>query len=346
MKYTPLKNATDHISIIGLGTMTFGQQNTLSEAMKQMDYAVDHGINFFDTAEMYPVPANPTTQGATESYIGEWLVKSKKRPDIMLATKITGIGKHVSHVAPSLRYTKERLKDALRQSLIRLKTDYIDIYQLHWPERSTNCFGKLGYPVDNPIEWEDNFKEVVHTLSQFRREGYIRYWGLSNETPWGLMRALQESSEFENFSPVTIQNPYNLLNRTFEIGLSEMAMREQVGLLAYSPLAFGLLTGKYHDKTATNFSRLKQFPQMARYNSPIVYSIAEEYIQLARQYDLSPVQLALGYILNRPFLSSVIIGATNLSQLAENLDTSHVQLPAEVLQQVETIHLRNSNPAP
>ena len=346
MKYTNIRNSDQKISKICLGTMTFGEQNSMEEAMLQMDMAIDYGINFFDTAEMYPVPANPATQGKTESYLGTWFKKTNKRHEIILATKITGPGRHVTHVAPDLRYTRTRIKEALHKSLHRLKTDYIDIYQLHWPERTTNCFGKLGYPVEATDYWEDNFSEVIETLHQSKEEGHIRFWGLSNETPWGVMRALNESRLFTNFAPVTIQNPYSFLNRTFEIGLSEMAMRENVGLLAYSPLAFGMLTGKYHDQTATSFARLNQFPQMARYSRPEVYRIAQEYIQVAHDFNMSPAQMAIAYILQKPFLDAAIIGATNLHQLLENIESFDLELPMTLINRIESIHNQHANPAP
>lgn len=346
MKYTQIRNSDQKISKICLGTMTFGEQNTMEEAWRQMDVALEHGVNFFDTAEMYPVPANPATQGKTESYLGEWFNKTKKRNQIVLATKITGAGRHVTHVAPDLRYTPTRLKNALQQSLRRLKTDYIDLYQLHWPERATNCFGRLGYPTETEDYWQDNFYEVIKTMHDFREEGLIRFWGLSNETPWGVMRALNESRAFNNFAPVTIQNPYNLLNRTFEIGLSEMAIREDVGLLAYSPLAFGLLTGKYHDQTATTFARLNQFPQMARYSKPEVYRIAQDYIQVAKDFNVNPAQMAIAYTLQKTFLDSVIIGATNQHQLIENIQSVNLELPQTLINRIESIHGLHANPAP
>jgi len=346
MKYTQLGQTDVQISKICLGTMTFGQQNSREEAWKQIDMAKGRGVNFMDTAEMYPVPANAATQGSTEQFIGDYFAKNKKRNEWIIATKVTGPGKHVSHIAGHLGFSKERMRDAIQKSLKRLHTDHIDLYQLHWPERPTNCFGRLGYPVENAGEWIDNFEEVIHTLWQFREEGLIRAWGLSNETPWGLMRALKVSESYDNFFPATIQNPYNLLNRTFEVGLSEMAMREGVGLLAYSPLAFGLLTGKYHDQSASSESRLNQFPQMARYSSDVSFEVASQYINLAKEYHLSPAQMGIAYILKRPFLYSVIAGATSLKQLSENIDSANMELPDELLRKIEDIHKSHSNPAP
>lgn len=346
MKYINLGSSDIKVSHICLGTMTFGQQNTEEEAWQQIDLAFERGVNFMDTAEMYPVPANKNTQGKTEEYIGTYFKKNKNREKWIVATKATGPGIHVAHIADNLGFSAPRLKDAIHKSLKRLHTDYIDLYQLHWPERPTNCFGRLGYPVERESDWIDNFEEVLHTLFMFRKEGLIREWGLSNETPWGLMRALNTSNSFENFKPVTIQNPYNLLNRTFEVGLSEMSLRENVGLLAYSPLAFGLLSGKYHNQTSKPENRLNQFPQMARYNSNLVYDVAAKYLQIANESGISPVLMSLAYILNRPFANAAIVGATDLQQLDENLSVSDFHLSGDIFEKIEAVHKEHSNPAP
>lgn len=346
MLYNNLGRSALSVSRICLGTMTFGQQNTYEEAVAQLDLALDRGINFIDTAEMYPVPANPATSGSTEKFIGRWIQERKNRTKFVLATKVTGPGLHVSHVSPKLGFYRQRIMEAVDNSLSRLQTDYIDLYQLHWPERKTNCFGKLGFTVDPQDTWQENFAEVTDTLHELKTQGKILHWGISNETPWGVMRFLQAAKKYDDFSPLSIQNPYNLLNRTFEIGLAEIAYRESLGLLAYSPLAFGLLTGKYHNKTASPDNRLNQFKQMARYNSEYTYAVAEKYCKLAAEYGISPAQMSIAYLLTKPWVRSVIIGATNLSQLHENIGAIDLVLSTEIGERIEKIHLTHQNPAP
>lgn len=345
MIYQLLGNTDLRISRICLGTMTFGQQNTYEEARDQMNLAVTKGINFFDTAEMYPVPANPSTQGETETYIGRWLKEYKKRSDLIIATKATGPGVHVAHINPHLGFSKQRLSEALHHSLSRLGTDYIDLYQLHWPERKTNCFGKMGFTPEND-GWEDNIADVVDTLYSFKQQGKIRYWGLSNETPWGVMRFLQEAKRYPDFMPVSIQNPYNLVNRTFEIGLAEIVFRENIGLLAYSPLAFGLLSGKYHYKQDVPQDRLNQFKQMARYNSPVTFEATSKYLEIAKSLSVSPAILSISYLLSKPYVHSVIIGATNLLQLEENISAFEWKPDDNMIGMIENVHKIIPNPAP
>jgi len=257
MEYRKLGSTDIEVSAICLGTMTYGQQNTEAEAHEQLDFAVDQGVNFIDTAELYPVPAKAETQGRTEEYIGTWLEKRGKRDDLILATKICGPGPYTDHIRTDLDYNATNIAEALEKNLSRLRTDYVDLYQIHWPSRSTNFFGKRGYYHRDG--WEDNIAEVMEGLDQIVKAGKARYVGISNETPWGMMQYLR-ASELSGLTKIqTVQNPYNLLNRTYEVGLAELSIREEVGLLAYSPMAFGLLSGKYHRKEDTPDNRINQF---------------------------------------------------------------------------------------
>ena len=344
MKYTSLPNTDIQVSKICLGTMTFGQQNTENEAHEQLNYAVSNGVNFIDTAEMYSVPGRKETQGSTERFIGTWL--KNNRDKVVLATKIAGPNKVFSYIREELNFSKESIKSAIESSLTRLQTDYIDLYQLHWPERKTNIFGIRNYKHDETEEWSDNFSEVIETMNDCIKEGKILHYGVSNETPWGLMRYVEESREFILPKPITIQNPYSLLNRTFEINLAEIAHRENIGLLAYSPLAFGVLSGKYLEGKMPEDSRLKLFPKMARYNKVNTKKATKLYFDLAQKNGLSLAQLSLSYLLQKPFLTSVIIGATKMEQLKENINSSYVELSDEVLKEIEIIFEKYPNPAP
>jgi aryl-alcohol dehydrogenase-like predicted oxidoreductase len=328
-----------------LGTMTFGQQNTESEGHEQLEYATNNGINFIDTAEMYSVPGRPETQGATERIIGTWLQKSGKREEIVLATKATGPSPAFKHISENLGFSKSRLIEALEGSLIRLKTDYIDVYQLHWPERKTNFFGQLGY-VQHDSQWQDNFDETLETLQAMVTTGKIRHWGLSNETAWGVMRTCGLADLNGLNRPLTIQNPYNLLNRSFEVGLAEIAIRENIGLLAYSPLGFGLLSGKFHKHIDTPNDRINQFKNLARYNGAKSHEATAKYIQIAEEAGISPAQMALAFVNNRPFVNSTIIGATNMSQLKENISSAAIVLSPDILSAIDKVHMEISNPAP
>jgi len=324
--------------------MTWGQQNTEKEGHEQIDYALGQGINFIDTAEMYSVPANKETQGSTEKIIGSWFKKSGQRKDIVLASKIAGPGKAMAHIRPNLGFSKEALDDALEKSLKRLQTDYIDLYQLHWPERNSNFFGKRGYEQDENEEWEDNFKEVLYSLNEFIKEGKIRKIGLSNESPYGVMRCLEEA---RNGAPKisTVQNPYSLLNRKDEIGLTEIYHRENVGLFPYSPLGMGSLSGKYlKDKNAPG--RLTLFPQYGRYGNTNSVKAIESYVEVAEKYELNPSQMALAFVNSRPFVTSTIIGATTMDQLQENIGSINLDLTEAVLNDINEIHEAIPNPAP
>jgi aryl-alcohol dehydrogenase-like predicted oxidoreductase len=346
MEYNKLGLSDLIVSKICLGTMTFGQQNALNDAFEQLDLATNYGVNFIDTAEMYPVPANPETQGKTESYLGDWFTSRKNRNKFILGTKVTGPGLHVKHINENMFFSEKRFSEALHNSLLRLKTDYIDLYQIHWPERKTNCFGKMGFSVDRDDTWSDNIQEVVQILHKFKSQGKIRYWGISNETPWGTMRYLQESKKISDFQLISIQNPYNLVNRTFEIGLAEMAFRENISLLAYSPLAFGLLSGKYHEGHSKPTDRLNQFKNMARYNSPVTFNVVSKYLDIANRHGISLAKMSLSYLMTKPYVTSVIIGATDNSQLKENMESIDITLSDQIINEIELVHKDFANPAP
>ncbi|MDB4608536.1 aldo/keto reductase [Flavobacteriaceae bacterium] len=345
MKYTTLPGTDIKVSKICLGTMTFGNQNTEQEGFDQMDLSLDQGVNFFDTAELYPVPANATTQGETERIMGNWFQKTGNRSKVVLATKAAGPGPYTAHIRDNMSFDKRNITEALDNSLKRLKTDYIDLYQLHWPERMTNFFGQRGY-VHNPKDtWTDNFEEALEVLDDLIKAGKIRHIGISNESPWGLMRYLELSKKGLP-KAITIQNPYSLLTRVFEIGNSEMCMREEIGLLAYSPLGFGRLTGKYRGGHNLDKARLTVFPNMARYNSDQSIEATEHYYQIAKNHGISLTQMALAFVNQQPFLTSNIIGATNLEQLQENIGSIDLTLSKEIMKEIEAVHNKIPNPAP
>lgn len=349
MQYRQLGNTDLEVSLICLGTMTFGEQNSEQEAHEQLDYAIDQGINFIDTAELYAVPSSKQNNGKTEEYIGTWLKNRPDRDKIIIGTKVTGpsqSGGGLKYIRPNLGFSKAAINEAIEGSLRRLQTDYVDLYQLHWPERKTNFFGKLGYVHPENEEWEDNFLEILETLNDLVKQGKIRHFGVSNETPWGVMHFLHLAEKHNLPRPVSIQNPYSLLNRSFEVGLAEVAIREQCGLLAYSPLGFGILSGKYHTKEARSDARLYKFKQMSRYLGEQTHKATGEYLKIAQEYNLSMPQMALAYVNARPFLTSNIIGATSLSQLKENIESHSLQLSKEVLEAIENVHSMYSNPAP
>ncbi len=346
MIYEQLGRTDLNVSKICLGTMTFGQQNTEAEAHEQLDYAVDQGINFIDTAELYAVPGSKETQGLTEQYIGSWLQARGKRDDVIIATKITGPSAGITWIRSALNFSREQLDIAIHNSLRRLQTEYIDLYQLHWPERRTNFFGRLGYVHDESDPWTDNFAEVLDSLQSYVQAGKIRHIGLSNETPWGVMRCLQLSDTQEVPRPVSIQNPYNLLNRSYEVGLAEVSMREDIGLLAYSPLAFGLLSGKYHSKQDSDGDRINQFKQLSRYNGRKSWEATEKYIAIANKYELSPAQLSLAFVNAQPFVTSNIIGATTMDQLREDIGSIDISFTREMAKDINKVHKEISNPAP
>jgi len=345
MKYTTIPQTDIKVSKICLGTMTYGQQNNEVEAHEQLNYAIDQGVNFIDTAEMYSIPGNKDTQGSTERYIGSWL-KDQKREDLVVGTKITGPMPYFNYIRPDLGFSKEVLHDALNKSLQRLQTDYVDVYQLHWPERNVNFFGQRNYNHNPDEKWEDNFKEVVQTLDGLVKEGKIRHYGLSNESSWGVMRHVSESKINGLSTCKTIQNPYSLLNRTFEINLAEVSLREQVGLLAYSPLAFGVLSGKYLEGQMPEKSRLKLFPAYSRYSNPQALKLTALYAELAKQNNVSLAELSLAFVNQRPFVTANIIGATTMEQLKENISSIDMTLSDEILHEIDRIQELQPNPAP
>lgn len=348
MDYRTLGRTNIKVSVIGLGTMTFGEQNTEAEGHEQIDYALDQGVNLIDTAEMYSVPPRAETYGSTERIIGAWIRKSGKRHKIVLCSKVAG----PTHVlkADYLRggtnaLNRESILAAIDSSLQRLQTDYIDVYQLHWPDRSTNFFGQLGYrhtESENTVPIE----ETLDVMTGLVKAGKIRHVGLSNETPWGLHRFLQIAEQRGLARVVSIQNPYSLLNRTFEIGLAEMAIREDVGLLAYSPLAFGVLTGKFLNGARPPESRVVRWSRFARYNGEIAERATASYVAIARQHGLDPAQMALEFVNRQRFLTSNLIGATTMEQLKTNLASAAIQLSEEVVEAIEAAHRTQPNPCP
>jgi aryl-alcohol dehydrogenase-like predicted oxidoreductase len=327
--------------------MTFGEQNTEDDAHEQLNYAIDQGINFIDTAEMYSVPGRKETQGSTERFIGTWL-KNQKREDLVIATKIVGPSPGLSYIRDNMGYSNDAIDDAIEKSFKRLQTDYIDLYQLHWPERKANFFGVRNFKQDSEDQWKDNFHEIVEKLNSLVKEGKIRHYGVSNETSWGLMKHLNESNNNGYTRCKTIQNAYSLLNRTFEGSLAEVSYRENVGLLAYSPLAFGSLSGKYLNKSPKN-ARLELYPQlkkMRRYLSEESVFVTEKYKELAEKNNLSLTHLSLAFINQQPFVTSNIIGATTMLQLKENITSIDVNLSEEILEKIDKINELQPNPAP
>ncbi len=344
MDYTKIPNTDIQVSKICLGTMTFGKQNTESEAHSQLDYAIEQGINFIDTAEMYPIAAQQATLGLTEKYIGTWLKKSGKRADLVIATKISGPNRGMEYIRQPLNFSKKSIHEAVAQSLKNLQTDCIDLYQMHWPERVMNMFGQRGIAkIDH--QWQDNFFEVLNVYDGLIKEGKIKHIGVSNENPYGVMKFLSESEKHQLPRIVTIQNPYSLLNRLFEVGLSEVCMRENVGLMAYSPLAFGFLTGKHLDGIQPT-SRLGLFPQFTRYSNENCHKATRLYQELAQANGLTLTQMALAFVNRQGFVMSTIIGATTVEQLQEDIAAFEVQLSPEIIAGINKIHAAFPDPAP
>lgn len=346
MKYNKLGRTGIDVSVICLGTMTFGRQNSQEEAFEQLDYALENGVNFIDTAEMYSVPYSEKTQGATETIIGNWIQERQNRDKFVLATKVTGPSPNMTFISDNLGFSRERIFDAIEKSLRRLKTDYVDLYQLHWPERNANFFGQLGYEHQEDEKWKDNFSEAIDTLDVLIKQGKIKHWGLSNETPWGVMRTDEVSKNFDHPRAVSIQNAYSLLTRQFEVGLAEISIREKISLLPYSPLGFGRLTDKFHNGTDTPENRINKFAQMSRYNGSKSLEAAKMYYDLAQKHDMSLAQMALAFVNSRPFVASNIIGATTMDQLKENIATGDIVLSDEILKSINDIHNLIPNPAP
>ncbi len=346
MRYTKLPRTEIEVSKICLGTMTWGKQNTEAEGHEQMDYALERGINFFDTAELYPVPAHADRYAHTEIIIGNWFKKTGNRDKVILASKIAGKAPFTKFIRET-GFKRSSIIEAVDGSLKRLQTDYIDLYQLHWPERTTNYFGQRGYEHSSRDHWKDNIHQVLETLRDLIGEGKIRQVGISNETPWGTMRFLEESKVHKELPRmITIQNPYSLLNRLFEVGLAEISMREQIGLLAYSPLGFGVLSGKYLGDKKPEKARVTLFPNYNRYSGTTSIEATQQYADLAKEHGISLPQMALAYINTRPFVTSNIIGATSMEQLKENIGSIDLELNEEVLNGIEAIHKAIPNPAP
>ena len=345
MLYNIIPHTEIKVSKICLGTMTWGNQNSEKEAFEQLDFSVDRGVNFIDTAELYPVPAEAKTSGRTSEIIGKWLTQKKNRDKLIIATKIAGPGDYTKHIRTG-GFSPTSIKDAIHKSLKRLQTDYIDLYQLHWPERSTNFFGIRDYKHNYNEKWNDNFNEILNSLDGFVKEGKIRNIGISNEKSWGAMRYIEESNKCNLPRVVTIQNAYSLLNRPFEGDLAEISIREGIGLLAYSPLGFGVLTGKYINGTASDNSRLKLFPRFSRYSSTEATNATKEYLKIALDNNLSLTQMSLAFVNQQSFVTSNIIGATNLKQLAENISSIEVTLGDDVLSKINEVHSKIPNPSP
>ena len=346
MNYNLLPNTSLKVSEICLGTMTFGNQNTESESHSQLDYAIENGINFIDTAEMYPIGGNAQIVGSTERHIGSWISKigSDKREKLIVATKIAGPNRGMEYIRKPLDFSKKSIHEAVDLSLKNLQTDYIDLYQMHWPERVMNMFGQRGL-TNIDTNWQENFFEVLTIYEGLIKEGKIKHIGLSNEAPWAVMKFIHESEKHNLPRIVSIQNPYSLLNRLFEVGLTEVCMRENVGLMAYSPLGFGFLTGKYLNGYPEN-SRLKLFPNFTRYTNENCFKATQLYKELAEANHLTLAQMAIAFVKQQKFVTSTIVGATSLEQLKENIDAFEVVLSSEINLEINRIQELIPNPAP
>ena len=345
MNYKKLGNTDLDVSTICLGTMTWGEQNSEREGFEQMDFALSQGVNFWDTAEIYSVPPREKTFGSTEEIIGNWFKKTKKRNDVILASKVCGPMREYVRGGGN-QFGKKNITEALEGSLKRLKTDYIDLYQLHWPERNTNFFGKLGYEHDDDESWT-KFEDILENLQKFIKQGKIRHIGLSNETPWGLFKFLEISKNKNLPRVLSIQNPYNLLNRTYEVGLAEMSVRENAGLLAYSPLACGYLTGKYRNNQMPKNSRIERDGDFwTRYKKPNSNKAIDAYYGIAKKYKLDLAQMSLKFLEIQPFVTSVIIGATTMEQLKTNVESVNIILTDEIIHEINEIQKHYPNPCP
>ena len=345
MKFRKLGTTNIDVSLICLGTMTWGTQNTEKDAFEQMDYAVSEGINFFDTAEIYSVPPTSESYGKTEIMIGNWLEKRKNRDKIILASKVAGPGCNWIRGGGN-NFDEKKIGEAIDGSLKRLKTDYIDLYQLHWPERSTNYFGSRDFLYNNKEGNWNSFENILEALEKFIKSGKIRYIGMSNETPYGLSRYLEISKNKGAPRMMSVQNPYNLVNRTYEIGMSEISIREKCGLLVYYPLAAGGLSGKYRNGKMPKDSRMALFKGWERHLNPLAMKAYDEYFRLAQDFNLTMVQLAQSFVNSRPFVTSNIIGATTMDQLKENVESINIEFTDEMSDRVNEIHNNNPNPSP
>lgn len=345
MKYRKLGNTSEKVSLICLGTMNWGEQNTEKDAHEQMDYAIDQGINFFDTAELYPIPPHADSHGSTERFIGNWFRKSGKRDKVFLASKVTGRSVNLWVRDGNVpRPSKKQVKIAIEGSLKRLGVDYIDLYQVHWPDRWTNFFGRRGYVHDEQISVIE-IEETLEALQGLIKEGKIRYVGISNETPWGVMEYLKLHREKKLPRIISIQNPFSLIMREFEVGLAEISIREKVSLLVYSPLSMGVLSGKYLGGKYPKGSRFDYNKRnVNRYNPPQAQAAIKAYVNIAKKHGLDPAQMALAFVNSRQFVTSNIIGATTIKQLKTDINSVNVELSQEVLDEIEEIHTRMPNP--
>ena len=344
MNYKKLGNTDINVSTICLGTMTWGEQNTQSEAFEQKNYSLENGVNFWDTAELYAVPPKAETYGHTETIIGNWFEETKKRKDVILASKVGGPSRKYMRNGEN-SFTGKNLEDALHGSLKRLKTDYIDLYQLHWPERNVNNFGKLGYE-HKENDW-NKFEDILENLKKFIEQGKIRYVGLSNETPWGVMNYLQLAKDKALPRMMAIQNPYSLLNRSYEVGLAEVSIRENIGCLAYSPLASGYLSGKYRNKQFPKGSRMERdFDFWTRYRKPNMENAVEDYYRISQKFELDMSQMSIKFCEVQDFMTSVIIGATTMEQLKTNVESVKVNLDSEVIKEINNVQKKYPNPCP
>ena len=345
MNYKKLGNTDINLSTICLGTMTWGEQNSQEEGFQQMDYALDQGVNFWDTAELYSIPPKVETFGHTEIIIGNWFKKTKKRKQVILATKVCGPMRSYVRGGGNQHGVKN-ITEALEGSLKRLQTDYIDLYQLHWPERNTNMFGRLGYEHNDVGDW-NKFEDILGNLKKFVDDGKIRHVGLSNETPWGTKKFLEVAKEKRLPRMMSVQNPYNLLNRTYEVGLAEISIRDQIGLLAYSPLAIGYLTGKYRNNQIPKKSRLDVDRDFwTRYNKPNAEKAVEAYYQIAKKNNIDMAQMSLKFCEIQPFVTSVIIGATTMEQLKTDIESVNVKLTDEIIKEINEVQKIYPNPCP
>ena len=344
MNYKKLGNTDLDVSTICLGTMTWGEQNTQDEAFEQMDFALSNGVNFWDTAELYAVPPRKETYGDTEEIIGNWFEKTKKRKEVILATKVAGPARDYLRNGEN-SFTGPNLESALNNSLKRLKTDYVDLYQLHWPERNVNNFGRLGY-VHKEKDW-NQFEDVLGELNKYIKAGKIRYVGLSNETPWGTLNYLQLSKDKNLPRMMSIQNPYSLLNRSYEVGLAEVSIREKIGCLAYSPLASGYLTGKYRNKNFPKGSRMERdFDFWTRYRKPNTEAAVELYFKICEKHNLNMTQMSIKFCEIQEFMTSVIIGATTMEQLKSDIESVNVNLSNDVIEEINQVQTIYPNPCP
>ena len=345
MNYKKLGNTNLDVSTICLGTMTWGEQNTQDEGFEQMNYALDQGVNFWDTAEIYSIPPKQETFGHTEVIIGNWFKRNKKRDKVILASKVCGPMREYVRGGGN-QFGEKNITEALEGSLKRLKTDYIDLYQLHWPERKTNFFGKLGYEHDDGNEWT-RFEDTLGSLKRFIDQGKIKHVGISNETPWGLSKYLELSKEQKLPRMLSVQNPYNLLNRTYEVGLAEFSIREHVGLLAYSPLACGYLSGKYRNKQLPKNSRIERDADFwTRYAKPNTDKAVDAYYEIAKKHNINLTQMSLKFLEIQPFVTSVIIGATTMEQLKTNIESVNISLSDDIINEINEVQKIYPNPCP